>query len=81
MKQVTEQQALAKEYELQKARKEAEITLVNAQAEAQSVKIKGEALANSPRVVDLEIVKKWDGKAPQTVVTGQGGANVILPLR
>ncbi|MDX6767018.1 MAG: prohibitin family protein [Candidatus Methylacidiphilales bacterium] len=81
LKQVTEQQALAKEYELQKARKEAEITLVNAKAEAESVKIKGEALANSPRVIDLEIVKKWDGKTPQSVVTGQGGSNIILPLR
>jgi len=81
LKQVTEQQALAKEYELQKAKKEAEITLVNAKAEAEAVKIKGEALANSPRVIDLEIAKRWDGKAPQTVVTGQGGANVLLPLR
>jgi len=81
LKQVTEQQALAKEYELKKAQKEAEITIVNAKAEAEAVKIKGEALASSPRVIDLEIAKKWDGKSPQTVVTGQGGANVLLPLR
>jgi prohibitin 2 len=81
LKQVTEQQALAKEYELKKAKKEAEITVVNAQAEAESVKIKGEALATAPRVIELEIVKKWDGKAPQTVVTGQGGANVLLPIK
>ncbi len=81
LKQVTEQQALAKEYELQKAQKEAEITLVNAKAEAEAVKIKGDALATSPRVIDLEIAKKWDGKSPQTVVIGQGGANVLLPLR
>lgn len=81
LKQVTEQQALAKEYELKKAQKEAEITIVNAKAEAEAVKIKGEALASSPRVIDLEIAKKWDGKSPQTVVTSQGGANVLLPLR
>jgi prohibitin 2 len=81
LKQVTEQQALAKEYELQKAKKEAEITLVNAKAEAEAVQIKGKALADSPRVVELEIAKKWDGKAPQTVVVGEGGANVLLPLR
>jgi prohibitin 2 len=81
VKQVMEQQALAKEYELQKAKKEAEITIVNAKAEAEGVKIRGEALANNPRVIDLEIVKRWDGKSPSTVVTGQGGANVILPLR
>lgn len=81
LKQVTEQQALAKEYELKKAQKEAEITVVNARAEAESVKIKGDALASSPRVIELEIVKKWDGKTPQTVVTGQGGANILLPTR
>jgi prohibitin 2 len=81
LKQVTQQQALAKEYELQKAEKEAEITVINAKAEAESVKIKGEALATAPRVIELEIVKKWDGKSPQSVVVGQGGANVLLPLR
>lgn len=81
LKQVTEQQALAKEYELKKAQKEAEITIVNARAEAEAVKIKGEALRSAPDVVSLEIVKKWDGKSPQTVVLEKGGANVLLPLR
>lgn len=80
-KQVKEQEALAKEYELQKAKKEAEITIVNARAEAESVKIKGDALKNSPDVISLEIVKKWDGKSPQSVVLEKGGANVLLPLR
>ncbi|MCC6933464.1 MAG: prohibitin family protein [Deltaproteobacteria bacterium] len=81
LKQVTEQQAFAKEYELKKAQKEAEITVVNAKAEAEAVKIKGEALQLSPTVIELEIAKKWDGKSPQSVVVSQGGANVLLPLR
>ena len=81
LKQVTEQQALAKVYELQKAQRDAEITIVNAKAEAESVRIKGEALANSPRVVDLEIAKRWNGQSPQSVVVSQGGANVLLPLK
>ena len=81
LKQVTEQQALAKVYELQKAQRDAEITIVNAKAEAESVRIKGEALANSPRVVDLEIAKRWNGQSPQSVVVSEGGANVLLPLR
>jgi prohibitin 2 len=80
-KQIKEQEALAKRYELDKARKDAEITLVNAEAEARSVKIKGDALSRSPQVIELEIAKKWDGKAPQTVVVGKGGGNVLLPLR
>ena len=81
LKQVTEQQAFAKEYELKKAQKEAEITIVNAKAEAEGVRIKGEALQLSPMVIQLEIAKKWDGKAPQSVVVGEGGANILLPLK
>lgn len=80
-KQIKEQEALAKRYELDKARKDAEITLVNAEAEARSVKIKGEALSRSPQVIELEIAKKWNGEVPQTVVVGKGGGNVLLPLR
>lgn len=82
-KMVQAQQALAKQYELEKAKKDAEITVVNATAEAQSVKIKGEALAQAPRVIELEIAKKWDGKAPTTLVVGPGGgggAQVVFPV-
>lgn len=80
-KQITEQQALAKKYELEKAIKEAEIVKVQAEAEANAVRIKGNALKSSPEVIELEIAKKWDGKAPSTVVVGKGGGNVLLPLR
>lgn len=80
-KQIKEQEALAKRYELDKARKDAEITVVNAEAEAKAVKIKGEALRSSPEVVNLDIVRKWDGKSPTTVVVGHGGGNVLLPLK
>ena len=80
-KQIKEQEALAKRYELDKARRDAEITVVNAEAEAKAVKIKGAALKSAPEVIELEIAKKWDGKAPTTVVVGKGGSNVLLPLR
>jgi prohibitin 2 len=80
-KTIREQEALAKNYELEKARKDAEITVVNAEAEARSVKIKGEAIRIAPDVIALEIVKKWNGISPQTVVTDRGGANVLLPAR
>ncbi len=80
-KTIREQEALAKNFELDKARKEAEITVVNAEAEARSVKIKGEALKSSPEVISLEIVKKWNGVTPQSVVTTGGGASILLPVR
>ena len=80
-KTIREQEALAKSFELDKARKDAEITIVNAEAEARSVKIKGEALKASPEVISLEIAKKWNGVTPQTVVSSHGGANILLPLK
>jgi prohibitin 2 len=80
-KQVMEQSALTKTYELQKERTEAEITVVRATAEAQSVKIKGDALKSSPEVIQLEIAKKWNGICPLSVSTTAGGANILLPLK
>ncbi len=80
-KTIREQEALAKSFELDKARKDAEITVVNAEAEARSVKIKGEALRNAPDVISLEIVKKWNGVSPTSVVTGRGGADILLPVK
>lgn len=80
-KQVQEQQSLAKVYEKQIATADKEIAITKAQAEAESVRIKGEALKNSPGVVDLEIVKKWDGKSPLYVSTTAGGASTLLPLK
>jgi regulator of protease activity HflC (stomatin/prohibitin superfamily) len=80
-KVIREQEALAKRFELEKAQKDAEIVLVNARAQAESVRISGEALKDAPDVIQLEIARKWNGVAPQSVVTGAGGANVLLPLR
>jgi len=82
-KQVQEQQALAKTYELQKAQKQAEITIVQADAEAKAVTIKGEAVAKNPKIVDLLIAEKWNGITPTTVVVSgdKTGANVMLPLK
>ena len=67
-KQVAEQKALAKEYELQSANKDAEISIAKAKGEAEAIRITGEALAKSPTVTLMEAVKKWDGHAPQSLV-------------
>jgi prohibitin 2 len=79
-KVVREQEALGKQFELEKEKKQAEITVVRANAEAQAVKIKGDALKTSPEVIQLEIAQRWDGKAPLSVAVGQGGAQILLPL-
>lgn len=80
-KVVREQEALAKSFELDKEKKQAEITIVRAEAEAKAVGIKGDALKSSPEVIQLEIAQRWDGKAPLSVSVGHGaGANILLPI-
>lgn len=92
LKQIKEQEALAKEYELKKAKKQAEITVVAAEADAKALRIKSAAIQSSPRILDLEmkkleldmtekVLQKWNGQSPATVVVGEGNSNVLLPLR
>lgn len=76
-KQVMEQQALQKQYELDKARKEAEITIANAEAQAKSIQLQSLALQKSPALIEYEKVKKWDGKLPETVITGSAGSTLF----
>lgn len=70
-KQVKEQEALAKKYELDKAQKDAQITIVKAEAEAESMRITGEALRATPQLASLKAIEKWNGVGP--VVSGGGG--------
>jgi prohibitin 2 len=82
-KQVMEQQALQKSYELDKARKEAEITVAQAQAQAKSIELQSLALQKSPTLIEWERVKKWDGVLPSTMITsgsGAGGFGTMIQL-
>lgn len=83
-KQVMEQQALQKSYELDKARKEAEITVAQAEAQAKSIQLQSEALQKSPTLIEWERVKKWDGVMPTTLITsgsGAGGFGTMVQLQ
>jgi prohibitin 2 len=80
-KMVGEQEAAKAKFTQQKAEIEASIAVIRAKGEAQAIRVRGEALRDSPALVQLQIVEKWDGKAPMVVGGGTGGgANVILPL-
>ena len=79
-KQVMEQQALQKAYELDKAKKEAEITIANAEAQAKSIQLQSQALSKSPSLIEWEKVKKWNGKLPDTLIQGSN-ANTIFSLK
>jgi regulator of protease activity HflC (stomatin/prohibitin superfamily) len=73
-KQVAEQEALQKNYELQKAKKDAEITITQAEAkktatialaqgDAESQRLLRQTL--TPSLIELRRIEKWDGKYPQ----------------
>lgn len=57
-KQITEQNIQKAENEKKEAEVRKKITIVNAEAEAESIKLKGEALSNAPEIIQLEFVEK-----------------------
>jgi len=79
-KVIAKQDAQAAEIKKQQSQAEADQITIKAKAEATAIKIRAEALSNNPKLVDLTIAEKWDGKTPQTVVVTDGKSNVLLPL-
>lgn len=86
-KQVAQQQALQAENILQRikieadqvrtaAQGQADAKLMNAKAEAESIKIQGEALKMSTQVVSLRLIEKWDGKLP--TISGQQNPFLLI---
>ena len=82
-KMVQEQEAAKARFTQQKAQIEADTTIIKAKGEAEAIRIRGEALRDTPGLIQLQIVEKWDGKSP-LVIGGAGGensgTNFILPL-
>ncbi|HEY9248807.1 MAG TPA: prohibitin family protein [Rariglobus sp.] len=82
-KMVQEQEAAKARFTQQKAQIEADTAIIKAKGEAEAIRIRGEALRDTPGLIQLQIVEKWDGKAP-LVIGGAGGensgTNFILPL-
>lgn len=67
-KVIAEQQVLQKKQELEKEKLQSEIEITKAKAEAESIRIRGDALKASPEALEKFKIEKWDGKLP--VVTG-----------
>ena len=86
-KMVQEQEAAKARFTQQKAQIEADTAIIKAKGEAEAIRIRGEALRDTPGLIQLQIVEKWDGRSPLVVGGGGGGANgdgggmnFILPL-
>lgn len=63
--------------QVEAARGEAESRLLVAKAEADAIRIKGEALRENQRLVELSAIEKWDGKLP---VYSLGGATPFIQI-
>jgi prohibitin 2 len=78
-KMVQEQEAAKAKFTQQKAQIEADTVVIKAKGDAESIRIRGEALKLTPAFIDLQIVEKWDGRAPLYVGGASGGVNMLLP--
>jgi prohibitin 2 len=76
-KMVQQQEAEKAVFTLQQAKTDAETLIIKAKADAESIRIQGEALEKAPKLVELKMVEKWNGVAPQVVGSG---SNILLPL-
>ena len=62
-----EQEAQAAVANEQTVEANAKSTMIKAQADADSMRVKAEAIAKNPALVSYEWVQKWDGRMPSTV--------------
>jgi len=76
-KMVQQQEAEKAIFRMQQATTDAETLIIKAKADAESIRIQGEALQSAPKLVDLKMVEKWNGVAPQVVGSG---TSILLPL-
>jgi len=78
-KMVQEQEAAKAKFTQLKTTIEAETAVIRAKGEAQSIRIRGEAIKQNPGLINLQIAEKWNGVSPLVVGAGSG-SNVLLPL-
>ena len=76
-KMVQQQEAEKAIFRMQQAKTDAETLIIKAKADAESIRIQGEALEKAPKLVELKMVEKWNGVAPQVVGSS---SNILLPL-
>jgi prohibitin 2 len=79
-KMVQEQEAAKAKFIQQKAEIEANTAIIRAKGEAEAIRVRGRALQDSPGLVQLQIVEKWNGISPLVVGSGGSGANILLPI-
>lgn len=65
-----EQEALAAQASVATREAEARAAVATAEGKAKALQVEQAAIQNSPQIVELRAVEKWDGRLPQYVVSG-----------
>ena len=76
-KVVAVQRAVEAVNKTKQIQEEAKQAVISATAQAESMRIRANALASNPRLVEYEAVQKWDGKLPQYQL---GGATPFISV-
>ena len=79
-KVVQQQAALKAKNKTLQVKEEAEQKLIQAKAEAEAITIRAKALNENKDIVFLNLIEKWDGKAPSTISFG-GSSGLFLPAK
>ena len=81
-KMVAEQQANQARFTQIQTQVEAETAVISAKGEAEAIRVRGEALRQSPAFLRWKIVERWNGRSPMVVPSGPDntGAALLLPV-
>lgn len=81
-KMVAEQQANQARFTQVQTQVEAETAVISAKGEAEAIRVRGEALRQSPAFLRWKIVERWNGRSPMVVPSGpdNAGAALLLPI-
>lgn len=80
-KVVQQQAALKAKNKTAQVKEEAEQKIIQAKAEAEAISIRAKALNENKDIVFLNLIEKWDGKAPNTISIGGSGGGLFVPAK
>ena len=78
-KVVAQQNAIRAQNETKRVEEESRQVVVRANAEAEAMKIRAQALKENQNILLQDFIKKWDGKFPSTLFLG-GDANQVIDV-
>lgn len=81
-KMVAEQQANQARFTQVQTQTESETAVISAKGEAEAIRVRGEALRQSPAFLRWKIVERWNGRSPMVIPppSEHNAAGLLLPL-